>query len=494
MAKDIDLTGMVNLAQLSLGAEVLSATDEFFAEKENLLKSEPPVFIDGKFTERGKWMDGWESRRRRAPGHDSCVIRICRGVIHALEISTQHFTGNYPEQVMVEATDCDTDPGDETEWVEILPMSPLEGDARNLFQVESNSNWSHIRLNIYPDGGVARFRAYGKVFRNWDSVPQGESVELTGLANGGLALACSDMHFGSMWNLLGPGRAANMGDGWETARRRGPGHDWAVIQLGRPGKVQKIEVDTLHFKGNYPASCTVRATYSPGVDPKLLTDPDHEWSTLVENSPLYADVNHIFEQNIEDIGVISHVMLEIYPDGGVGRFRVHGEPVSELPETLTAVPLVAEKFKLYGDVIELAGRSSRTINSGYADRYENLTDLDLTDGGEPALSIFRARPIALPFPVKCMERHPRSSQMFMPKGSGRFLVLVAGDSQEPDPANMRLFISNGQQGVNYKRGVWHHFLMALDEEQEFIVVDRSDPDGNTDEVELDPPYPIISSF
>ncbi len=491
---DLDLVGKINLAQRNLGAEVLSASDDFFADKENLLNPVPPVFIDGKFTERGKWMDGWESRRRRTPGHDNCVMRICRGKIVAIDIDTTHFTGNFPEHAMVEACDSDSDPDTSTEWTEILPLSTLKGDTNNLFAIDSDRFWNHLRLNIYPDGGVARLRVYGTVHKNWQQQTADEMVDLAALLNGGVALACSDMHFGNMWNLLSPGRAVNMGDGWETARRRGPGHDWVIVQLGQPGQVHSIEIDTLHFKGNYPARCTVQAAYAPGASLKALTHAEFRWTALLENVSLSADAGHHFEQEVKDIGVISHVMLEIFPDGGVGRFRVYGKPTATTSIQLQPIPLTAETFKPYGDVIEKTGHSSRRINEGYADRYEQLTQLDLTEGGHPALSLFHARPIPIPFPVTRMERHPRSSQLFMPKGSGKFLVLVADDADELDPEKLQLFISNGDQGVNYRRGVWHHFLMAVGQEQDFIVVDRSEPDENTDEVELPAPYPIITAF
>ncbi len=490
----VDLTELVNLAQHKLGAEVLSATDDFFAEKENLLNAEDPVFIEGKFTERGKWMDGWESRRKRVPGHDSCIVRICRGEIRAIDIDTTHFTGNFPEQAMVEACDCPGEPDNTTEWTKIVQKSSLKGNSNNLFSVQSENNWSHIRLNIFPDGGVARLRVYGKVYIDWSQVGTEERIDLAAMENGGLALACSDMHFGNMWNLLSPGRAINMGDGWETTRRRGEGHDWVVLQLGIPGTVTNIEVDTLHFKGNYPAHCQIMATYAPGISIDQLQQPDYPWQTLLERTSLTADNNHQYSKEIKNIGNVSHVMLAIYPDGGVGRLRIFGHAATKFPMDLKPVALDAKSFEPYGEVIETSGRSSRRINQGYAQRYEELVDLDVNDGGKPALSVFKARPISMPFSVSRMECHPRSSQAFIPKGNGRFLILVAKPAETFNPSDLKLFVTNGEQGVNYKRGVWHHFLMALEKPQEFIVIDRSDPDENTNEVELEIPYPIITSF
>lgn len=314
----------MNLAQRTLGAEVLSATDDFFAEKENLLNPAPPVFIEGKFTDRGKWMDGWESRRRRQPGHDHCVVRLCRGSVRVIHIDTTHFTGNFPEQAMVEACDSASDPDNSNVWTTIIPRSVLNGDSNNIFTVESDRIWSHVRLNIYPDGGVARLRIFGRVHKDWDQVPPSQVLDLAAVENGGVALACSDMHFGAMSNLLNPRRADNMGDGWETARRRGPGHDWVIIELGTAGTVKRIVVDTLHFKGNYPASCTIKAAYAPAARLDDLTADGQEWQVLLDNTELSADKVHSYTNSINDVGVVSHVKMEIFPDGGVSRLRIFG--------------------------------------------------------------------------------------------------------------------------------------------------------------------------
>ncbi|MDE0308639.1 MAG: allantoicase [Acidiferrobacterales bacterium] len=491
MTDRLNLQQFVNLAQPDLGAQVLYATDDFFAEKEGLLKQEPPVFIEDKFTERGKWMDGWESRRRRTPGHDYCIIRICRGRIYGFDVDTSHFTGNYPEHVSIDACDCMSEPDDSTVWEEVVPKSSLEGDSSNVFMVRSEQNWNYLRLNIYPDGGVARLRVYGEVHKVWDLVGEDEETDFASVHNGGVAVACSDMHFGNMWNLLKPGRAINMGDGWETRRRRGEGFDWAIIKLGHPAVVGRIEVDTLHFKGNYPARCAVRGIFAPGASQEYLANNSDHWMTLLPDAALQADKSHEFKKDIKQTGDVTHLKLEIYPDGGVGRFRAFGTKSMSGSRVLVPQPLTAESFEAYGDVIETTDRPSRAINHGYADRYEHLAHLDITDGGRPALSIFRAKPLPMPLRISKMERHPNASQAFIPRGAGRFLIAVAKSSDDFDLNELKVFVTNGQQGVNYARGVWHHFLMVLREEQEFVVIDRSDPDDNTQEIELDSPYPII---
>lgn len=484
----------VNLAQPRLGAEVLSTSDDFFAEKEGLIKPDAPKFIEDKYTDRGKWMDGWESRRRREPGHDYCVIRICRGVIHGVNIDTTHFTGNFPESAMIEACDSTTVPDESTDWEVLVPQSKLEGDSHNIFLVSSEKNWNYLRLNIYPDGGVARLRVYGEVFRNWTIVAQDEEVDLVALGNGGVAMACSDMHFGDMWNILSPDQSVNMGDGWETRRRRGDGKDWVIVKLGHPGIVKQIKIDTTHFKGNYPAKCAVRGLMAPGAAVDFVTDEELQWNTLLPPTQTYADQIHIFSREMQDIGPVSHVKLEMYPDGGISRFRVIGKVQSQGSMILKPEPLDVKEFQPYGDVIEIENRPSRVINYGYAERYENLAELDLMDQGKPALSIFKAKPVAFPFSITRMERHPKASQAFIPKRDSKFLVVVAEASETINVNNLRLFITNGRQGINFKRGVWHHFLLTVGSVQEFVVIDRSNPDDNTEEVDLKQPYPIISKI
>lgn len=479
----------VDLAQPRLGAEVLMSTDDFFAEHHNLIKPQTPIFIPDKFTDRGKWMDGWESRRKRTFGHDYCIVRICRGVIRGINIDTSHFTGNFPESASIDACDSESDPDESTEWQELVPQVRLNGDAHNIVEIDSNSTWTHLRLNIYPDGGIARLRVYGEVFKNWSAVSEDDVVDLVGMENGGVGLACSDMHFGNVQNLTAPGRAPNMGDGWETSRHRGPGHEWAILKLGTPGYIEKIVIDTLHFKGNYPARCALRGTYAPGADVDFLTGKLSTWTTILKKSMMQADQLHEFDE-IKNTGPVTHVRLDIYPDGGVGRLRLFGKIQLENYFVLLGENLTAEAFRPYGDVIEIEDKDYRTINDGYADRFENFTELDVTDGGAPAMSIFRARPVSMPFLVKKLERHPRSSQLFLPTSNSRFVVLVAEPSDKPKVENLRLFVTNGKQGVNYHRGVWHHFLLTLDEDQMYYVIDRSNPDDNTEEHDLDMPMMI----
>jgi allantoicase len=322
-----DFTELVDLASEKLGGAVLVASDEFFAPKENLLKASTPIFIEDKYTDLGKWMDGWESRRRRTPGYDWCIIRLgLPGIISGVVVDTSYFRGNYPEQCSLEACCVDGHPDIEQftneglHWVEILLPSDLVGDSQNPFAVENEQRFTHLRFKIYPDGGVARLRVYGEVVPDWEKLTRiGGQIDLAAVENGGLVLSCSDMFFGHRHNLIMPGRALNMSDGWETKRRRGPGHDWVTIKLGAAGSINRVEVDTSYFKGNFPESCSLEACKTTGnVLPVSL-----DWKPVLPRTKLQAHTRHLFEE-VLDPGIVSHVRFNIFPDGGVSRLRVYG--------------------------------------------------------------------------------------------------------------------------------------------------------------------------
>ncbi|HEX2268666.1 MAG TPA: allantoicase [Pyrinomonadaceae bacterium] len=328
----MEFTELIDLASEKLGGAVLFANDDFFAPKENLLKASAPVFIEGKYTDRGKWMDGWESRRRRTPGFDWCIIRLgLPGIIRGVVVDTSYFRGNYPEHCSLEGAAFNGLPtleeltDEEVQWVPLLPQMPLAGDSQNPFPIHYEERSTHLRFKIYPDGGVARLRVYGTVSPDWDRLKRrGGAIDLAAVENGALVVSCSDMFFGHRHNLIMPGRAANMSDGWETKRRRGPGHDWAIIKLGRPGTIHSVEVDTSHFKGNFPESCSLEAYNGTDVD---LTDLSVPWTSLLPRTKLQAHTRHWFDQELIDTGVASHLRFNIYPDGGVSRLRVYGKLV-----------------------------------------------------------------------------------------------------------------------------------------------------------------------
>ena len=316
----------VNLASGKLGAAAVQCSDDFFAPMRRMLEETAPVFIDGKYDEHGKWMDGWESRRKRGPGNDWCVVRLATpGVLRGVEIDTTHFTGNYPPAASLDACSFDGEcPPENMEWTELIARADLQGDSLRRFEIKDARAWTHVRLNIFPDGGVARLRVYGAPKIDWNSV-KGERVDLAAALNGAVALCCNDEHFGAIRNLLAPGRGVNMGDGWETRRRREPGNDWVVIALAHPGVIRDIEIDTAHFKGNFPDGCSLQGALLQNAPLEKLPAMSEKWQELLPRVKLQADKEHRFHDEIAAHNAVSHVRLNIYPDGGVSRLRLFGE-------------------------------------------------------------------------------------------------------------------------------------------------------------------------
>jgi allantoicase len=316
----------VDLAQPRLGSEVTYATDDFFADKARLIDAAEPQFIPGKYDENGKWMDGWESRRTRTGGNDWCVIRLgVPGLVAGFEIDTRHFTGNYPPgaEILV----CRSDqavPGDEAGWTRVTERLALKGDDRVYVAIEHDEPVTHVRLDIFPDGGVARLRVWGRVAKDWSAVDADASIDLLAMENGGRGIIANDEHYGCIENLTAPGRGANMGDGWETRRRREPGHDWAVLELGAPGRIEEVVIDTAFFKGNYPDRCFLQAAASATGSPEEIAAASENWPLLLSEVKLEADKVHVFRDGLADLGAIRFVRLNIIPDGGVSRLRLIG--------------------------------------------------------------------------------------------------------------------------------------------------------------------------
>lgn len=320
---------LTDLAAERLGGKTISCSDDFFAEKENLLKPGRGIFIADKYTDRGKWMDGWESRRKRTPGHDWCIIQLATsGKIHGVDIDTNFFLGNHPPFASIEACNiqstADTD-FDNAEWKEILAKSILNAGSQNLFEITDNHIYTHLRLNIFPDGGVARLKVYGEVFKEWEKMKEDEEIDLAAAVNGAKSVICNDMFFSHMDNLIMPGRGVNMGDGWETKRNRTPNNkDWVIVRLAHKGIVNKLLIDTCHFKGNYPDTCMVEGCNISKKQEGELTDGQIKWTVVLPKTKLEADKEHFFESEIESKDVFTHLRLTIFPDGGISRMRAFG--------------------------------------------------------------------------------------------------------------------------------------------------------------------------
>ena len=318
-------TTLTDLAQPRLGAKVVFATDDFFADKARLIDPSEPVFIPDKYDDHGKWMDGWESRRKRTTGYDYCIVKLGRrGCIEGVEIDTRHFTGNYPPAASVEAcSSTQKNPDENTNWTTLVEKTDLKGDDRRFVPVRDDGVYTHVRLNIFPDGGVARLRVYGRVHMDWALRDPNEVIDLAAMEWGGRALYCNDEHFGAKANLIAPGRGVNMGDGWETRRRRVPGNDWAVLELAHPGVIEKIIVDTAHFKGNYPDRFSIQATGGSLSDADAIAQSE-SWTILLPEQKLEADREHEFAAEIAKHEPVRFVRLNIFPDGGVSRLRLFG--------------------------------------------------------------------------------------------------------------------------------------------------------------------------
>lgn len=320
-------THLPDLAAERLGGAVLAANDEFFAPKEAMLKPTKPEWREGVYTERGKWMDGWETRRRRDPGYDWAIVRLgLAGIVRGVVIDTSFYTGNYPEEASIDGCTMSGTPSSalltsaDVEWFSLLAPSKLAGNSANELEVISDRRVTHLRLNIFPDGGVARFRVHGDVVPDPRVVSPGRELDLAAMENGGRVIACSDMHYGNPQNLLMPGRSTHMGDGWETKRRRGPGHDWTVVRLARRGTVERIELDTDHFKGNAPGRVMLESADVADLDAFDASSAD--WREIVAEQAVEPHSRHRFDDL--NAGPATHVRLNIYPDGGVARLRVFG--------------------------------------------------------------------------------------------------------------------------------------------------------------------------
>lgn len=307
---------MTDLSSERVGGRVVACNDEFFAEAENLLRNSDPIWKEGVYTDRGKWMDGWETRRRREPGHDWCVIALgIPGRVREVTVDTSHFTGNYPESFSLEACGVGSDQRlDSARWVEIISRTELSGDSLATFEVEDAHRITHLRLNIYPDGGVARLRVDGEPIPGMaDVCPDDGSADLASSLVGGEAIDASDVHYSPPSNMLRPTEPAGMWDGWETKRRRGPGNDWATFRLGLRGTVSSVEVDTRHFKGNAPGSVSIGVSAEGEVWHQVVARAEvkpHEVNIVTIEPPVDA----VF------------IRLDIHPDGGVARIRVRGTP------------------------------------------------------------------------------------------------------------------------------------------------------------------------
>jgi allantoicase len=333
-----DFTALPDLASRLLGGSVVFASDELFAEKENLIKPEPPAFEPSAFGLRGKVYDGWETRRHRAPDHDHAIVRLgVPGLVHGVVVDTSFFRGNYPPEVSVEALHAEGYPSPaelaDLAWHPLVPRAGARGNTANAYPADDalhGLRCTHVRLSIYPDGGVARLRVHGTPLPDPHFLTG--TIDLAALENGGRVTGCSDAFFASAGNLILPGRATGMAQGWENARRRDPGHDYVIVALAAPGVLRHVEIDTSCFVGNAPdrvrlLAADARAAPGSAAGPGDPGLPDPAWREVLPLTRVQPDTRHRFR--LDGAGVATHVRLDVIPDGGLARLRIHGEIIDE---------------------------------------------------------------------------------------------------------------------------------------------------------------------
>jgi len=326
--KYILLNGLIDLAQSRLGTKVIYKSDEFFASAKRIINPWAPIFKEGVFDKHGKWMDGWETRRKRNKGNDYLILKLgIPGKIHKVDIDTSYFNGNQPSKVSLEACSTkDKIPNKNSKWIKILNKKSTKPNSHHFFSIKNKSTFTHIKFNIYPDGGVARLRVYGsiEIKKKFGK----KIINLTSVLNGAVPIACNNEHFGRAENILAPGIGKNMGDGWETRRSRGKNFDWLILKCATQGTISKIQIDTHHFKGNHPDKCSLQATYfNEKTSYRTIVNNSKKWKLLLNKVKLRADKKHNFKNNLMKKNKVNYIKINIFPDGGISRIRAFGKPL-----------------------------------------------------------------------------------------------------------------------------------------------------------------------
>jgi allantoicase len=327
MKEKIILTnGLIDLAQPRLGTKVIYKTDDFFASANRIISPTSPVFKEGIFDKHGKWMDGWESRRKRTSGHDYIVLKLGKpGKISKINVNTSHFNGNQPEMISIDGAYSNSKKISQLKWQSLLSKKKTKANSNHLFKINNKKIFTHIKFNIFPDGGVARLRLYGSIAKS--NKFKNKKINLASLLDGASVIACNNEHFGKAENILAPGKAKNMGDGWETRRRRHKGHDWLILNSIDGNEIDKIEISTHHFKGNFPSHCSLQAAFLSSKNSKKILNSSNKWKYLLKNTKLSANKTHVFKNSLMKKEKINHIRINIFPDGGISRFRIFGKKI-----------------------------------------------------------------------------------------------------------------------------------------------------------------------
>ena len=326
--KIIYLNGLIDLAQSRLGTKIVYKTDEFFAPAKRIISPWPPVYKEGVFDKNGKWMDGWETRRKRVKGNDFLILKLGKpGQVKIIDVDTSFFSGNHPNKFSLQG--CVSNnliPNKSTKWINLVNKISAKANSHHFFKVKNKKYFTHIKLNIFPDGGVARLRIYGKM--KIKIKKEKKLQNLTSILNGSVPIACNNEHFGRSENILAPGIAKNMGDGWETRRSRGKSFDWIIVKCSCVGKIKKMQIDTHHFKGNYPDKCSIQAQYIDSkVSNKQIVLKSKHWPIMLKKTKLYGHRKHNFKNKRLKNKKINYLRINIFPDGGISRIRFFGTPI-----------------------------------------------------------------------------------------------------------------------------------------------------------------------
>ncbi|KAG1715751.1 hypothetical protein ID866_1419 [Astraeus odoratus] len=487
---------VIELSSVALGGRIVDVSDEFFAAAHHLLLVGPAPSLKGQYGPNGALYNGWETQGLRRP-ITRCTIKLgSAGTIVGFDVDTSHFNGNEVPEVSVDAlhwTDEEESGLADAQWTEILPKVPLGPSSRHLYIIPETTRYNYVRLNAYPDGGIARFRVYGNV-APVQPADDFEPFDLAHVFAGGRVVFTSDQHFGVGSNLILPGRGdyysslghraltrgnpditgKDMSDGWETKRSRQSGHkDWAIIKLGARGRLQTAEIDTADFKGNFPESCELHAIDSVEDVPDSY-NPD--WVTVLPRVKLGPHRRHFFQLEAKEGAAFTHVKLTIYPDGGIKRVRIigtrdeHSRSVSMSPascfdgnvvlpqvdqkavkgKVIPVLPLTHEAFAPFGQVIQAycdhttapPGTKITPANGGTASKFHKLALIasSYPEGSRATtgLSVYRCRAAEVVNGVvelKVLERHPYTNQAFIPMGNGSLC-----DEALKDPGNTYLVV------------------------------------------------------
>ena len=317
---------MINLVEPRLGSKVIFKTDDFFASASRIIKAEDPVFKEGVFDKHGKWMDGWETRRRRTKGFDYLIIKLGKpGKIFNVDVDTTHFSGNQPTQVSLEACLINKKPSKKTRWIKILGKKKVGPNKNHNFKINNHSDFNYVKFNIFPDGGVARLRLYGKITLEKMNM-KGKIINLSSILQGASIVGCNNEHFGRAENVIAPGKSKNMADGWETRRSRGKNFDWLIIKFGKSGIIKKLEIETHHFKGNFPDTCSIQTCLiTKKISNKAVVLKSKKWKTILNKVKLKPHRKHVFTNKIMKKNRVNYLRINIYPDGGISRIRTFGQ-------------------------------------------------------------------------------------------------------------------------------------------------------------------------